>query len=125
LPPTQTYNTTKLMVWFTSNTSVNGQGWDAYYNSTDGIDENEILNSLNVFPNPAENILNVNFSISTPQNILLTLSTITGQAIYTQQIDSFTGTYSKTIDLTDISKGIYLLKVVGEKGTVNKKVVIE
>ena len=125
LPPTQTYNTTKLMVWFTSNTSVNGQGWDAYYNSTDGIDENEFLNSLNVFPNPAENLLNVNFSSNTPQNILLTISTITGQTIYKQQIDSFTGAYSKTIDLTDISKGIYLLKVVSEKGTVNKKVVIE
>jgi hypothetical protein len=125
LPPTQTYNTSKLRVWFTSNLSVNGQGWDAYYTSTDGIDENEILNSLNVFPNPAENILNINFLSSTAQNIFLTLSTITGQTVYSQQIDNFMGTYSKSIDISAISGGIYILKITGDKGTVNKKIVIE
>jgi len=126
LPPTVTYPTSKLMVRFTTNTTVTGQGWDAFYSSTVGIDENEISNSLNVFPNPAENILNINFSSNVTQNILLTLSTITGQTVYSQPIESFTGAYSKTIDLTGISKGIYLLKVISEKGnTVNKKVVIE
>ncbi len=71
-------------------------------------------NSIAVFPNPTESAVNISYGFNNPDTEV-TLTTMTGQIIY------FSRQMVQTIDLSDLSKGIYFLKItVGGESCVKK-----
>jgi PKD repeat protein len=76
-----------------------------------GINENSLSNTLSVFPNPGNGILNALFSTSTTDNYLLSISNILGQVVYEGELKNFSGTYTGQIDITSFGKGLYLFVV--------------
>jgi hypothetical protein len=97
--------------WSISNTGVND-----YFNS---------FSDLSVFPNPADNKLNISFTLDESQAFDIKLMTITGEVVYTEHSQGFVGNYVNTIDLSEMAKGVYVLNLSNEKGATNKKVVIK
>ncbi len=80
-----------------------------------GVNET-IKNSFNIYPNPTNNVLN----ITTPNsNYTIKLFNLQGQIV--QKIKSVTG--SKTIDLSNLSTGIYILKLTSQKASKTFKVI--
>jgi hypothetical protein len=69
------------------------------------IRENSILNTVSVFPNPAQKFLNVNF-YSANTELELKLTNMLGQVVYKEN-----ATTNKTIDVSEFSKGVYSLTV--------------
>jgi len=45
--------------------------------------------------------------------------------IYTEDLQQFVGEYTKSIDLTTYTKGVYFLEITTNNGVVNKKLILQ
>jgi hypothetical protein len=89
---------------------------------------NEIINStfFNVYPNPNEGNFTVSFEISKPAAYTLELKNTLGQVVYSENLPSdFAGQYSKQINISEYSKGIYTLSLNGAQQSINKKIIVD
>lgn len=73
-----------------------------------GLNENTILSNLIVYPNPTENKINVELNNSLEKKI--TVLDITGKVVY----ETKTWSSVETIDLANLSNGVYILQVQSE-----------
>lgn len=83
-------------------------------NTPDGINEIEIDNGTDVYPNPTAEGINVKTNLPTE----VTLYSINGRKIFAKIVS--TNTY---IPLTGITQGVYLLKLSNEKGVVEERLI--
>ena len=114
-----------VFITFSSNSTISFPGWEISYEIDNvSVDEQEIFSQLAVYPNPANDALNVNFRLEQNQNVEMRLVNITGEAVYTNVLSNVTGEISNRIDVSMLAKGIYILNLTSSEGTVNKKVVI-
>jgi hypothetical protein len=116
-----------LFLTFQSDGAFNAPGFTGEWEigNTAVNDQNDTFNQLRVYPNPAQNILNVSFSAEENQSFSIRLITVTGNVVYEQNTTDFSGHYVNTIDLSDMANGVYFLSLSSEKGSVNKKVVVK
>ena len=93
--------------------------------STLGIGNNGEDIGITLYPNPNNGkfILTLNANGNHDVNIVIYSST--GIEVYAESGVKISGKLTKNIDLSTLSKGIYNLKVAGEKGSVVKKFVIQ
>ena len=50
---------------------------------------------------------------------------VVGEVIYTENLEQFVGEYTKQIDLSNNSKGVYFLEITTNNGVVNKKLILQ
>ena len=67
----------------------------------------------------------LNFNLTDKQDVFITLCSVTGQIIYEQSLTQHQGAFEQTIDVQGKAAGIYTLRIVLEKGVVNRKLIIE
>jgi hypothetical protein len=80
------------------------------------ITDNELENNIKVYPNPTNNILNIELANSLElRNIEIT--TITGQKVLEST--------ASTIDVSGFQDGIYFIKIVSDKGILTQKFIKE
>ncbi|HSH64381.1 MAG TPA: zinc-dependent metalloprotease, partial [Bacteroidia bacterium] len=79
------------------------------------IGKTTLENSVAIFPNPTEDVLNISYGFNN-QNTQILLYDITGQTVYQS------AQMVQTIDLSTLSKGIYFLKIVLNGESCVKKV---
>jgi hypothetical protein len=125
LPPNVTSNSGKMMLIWSTNSSVRGTGWNASYSMTVGTEEKDNFTGLTVFPNPASEKVNISFTLTETQNVRIELVTLTGTLLHSETITSIKGGYSKSLDVSTLAKGIYMLKLTSDRGTSIRKIVIE
>lgn len=92
--------------------------------STADIDESELNNSVKIYPNPSNGVFELEFDSSIGSNIQVSVSNMSGQIVYSNQIESI-NTNNKSIDLRDLTSGIYSINIISDNHSVNKKLVIE
>lgn len=85
-------------------------------------EEVETLTGINVFPNPADYILNVEFR-ETLTNVTFEVITIDGKVLSEQSIDRTNRI--QTIDVTNLIPGIYMLNITSNEGQLLRKFVVE
>jgi|GEM_PF-6521941 len=111
-----------------SNANCKTVGDTAWITITDsckvGLKENSTIGNLSVFPNPTNG--NVTLQIETDQANQASLQIISmrGEIIFEEPSFNTLG-YTKTFDLSSYSKGIYYMKVISDKGSIVKKVVLQ
>jgi hypothetical protein len=76
---------------------------------------------VSVYPNPANDILNVNISGSDEKGATGSLFNMTGQVVLNKKMQNGTN----VIDISRLSNGVYLLKLVDNTGTQTFKIVVE
>jgi len=105
---------------------MNGAGFTANWEIATGIDgQDASFDQLMVYPNPVDNLLNISFNIDQTQSFDIKLISATGQVVYNEKTQDFTGQYLNRIDISNFAKGVYFLNMRSETGTVNKKVVVK
>ncbi len=84
------------------------------FKNTSGVDENSLseANGFNVYPNPVNNILNI--ELKNAKGGYVEILNITGQTIKTTKIDN---TNNVIIEVSDLSKGVYLCRYNNEEKT--------
>jgi hypothetical protein len=86
-----------------------------------GIEENQSLDGLNIWPNPNDGIFNLSMANSNEVFERVEIMNVEGQIIRQEQI------VSNSIVSYDISgqpAGLYFVKVYTDKGTYSKKIVL-
>lgn len=74
------------------------------------VEENE-LSELSVYPNPATNLVNINFSSVNAEQIEITVYNVLGEKIETIITESVIGENNTTIDLNKYSNGQYIVSI--------------
>ena len=117
----------KLFVIFQANGAENAAGWTADWEVGNvGVQQQAAgINYLNVYPNPANNKLNISFKTEESTSINVKLISVTGEVVYEENTADFAGKYFNTFDLAQVSKGVYFLSLTSNKGTVNEKVIVK
>jgi hypothetical protein len=113
-----------MLIW-TSNASVRGDGWEITYSPMVGTEEVAPFHELLVYPNPATQLVNVEFNMNEPQNVTIELLSLQGNILSKDALNYFKGQYANTIDVSAFAKGIYLLRLKSDKGTAVKKIVVQ
>jgi len=83
-----------------------------------GINENNLQNSVIIFPNPANDLLNVKLSQEFES---VEITNMLGQLLYSNKVtDSFL-----QIDISSYTSGVYFIRLKGENGLATKKFIKE
>ena len=89
------------------------------------IDQDKLAKEmeLSVFPNPASDVLNVNFNLDNPQNVKISLGNIIGQNLISKVSSQlYSGEQTHQLDLSELGAGYYLLTIETDRGMAAKKV---
>jgi Secretion system C-terminal sorting domain len=74
------------------------------------------------FPNPVTENLNVTVSSHKEMMAALSLYNAEGKLMQTREMQLFTGVNDDVLKMTDLSPGIYFLRVTTDEGTIEKKI---
>ncbi len=83
----------------------------------------EIKNFL-LYPNPTNCDLTISWTSIKNNNIRISISNLTGQRLFVEEIKSFAGKFNRTLNLKNYPKGIYLFHISTDNGSYNRKIVI-
>ncbi|XZF15681.1 T9SS type A sorting domain-containing protein [Chitinophagaceae bacterium MMS25-I14] len=72
---------------------------------------NASASELMVYPNPSDGIFNISFKTNTSEAYQLTVTDISGRISYEQSRNAVAGTNQSNVDLRNLSKGIYFIRV--------------
>lgn len=86
--------------------------------------EGSNINNFKVFPNPFNDILNVEFDLGETENVTIEMYTLHGQLVMNRNLGKLTeGNHILPVPFnTKLSSGMYLLRIVTENGSVVKRV---
>ena len=68
---------------------------------------------------------NVSFTSENKQSIEVRLVNLIGEIIFSENLEDFEGEYTHSFNLSEYSKGIYLLELDTDNGIVNKKLILQ
>jgi len=92
---------------------------------TVGLEEELFQNTiLNVYPNPAKDVVNVIFNANTNTNQILIID-ITGKEVVKQQLNFGIGLNETTISLNNLNTGVYFLSIISENKIETQKLIIQ
>ncbi len=94
------------------------------WEGTSTVENESLVNSLNVYPNPARDKFTVSVNNQEATNLTLELVNISGQVVYHHELKYVFG-IQEEIDASSFAKGVYYLKVNTGKETAVRKVVIQ
>lgn len=84
------------------------------------IDDPEFRWSVDAYPNPVSEMLNLRFNIDKPMDLQLELYDITGKKLVIKKLPSVMPGGRATLDFSGLRKGIYILKITNEKQKIRK-----
>ena len=126
LPEPVTSPSGKMFIAFSTNGSVTEQGWEGYYISTFvGLEENnDPQQEISIYPNPADDFLNIKLNFASAGNYHLSLLAPDGKIIFQDAGDSQNSLYVKLLNVAELGTGIYIIRITTPKSVINRKVII-
>ena len=70
---------------------------------------------LKTYPNPAQSIVNLDFDSAENQKIALTVFNLSGQVMHLEHFDALQGKQQRTLDVSNLPNGLYVVHLAGEK----------
>jgi hypothetical protein len=117
-------NGSLFIVWYT-NSSASSQGWKMSYEVDNiSVPENSPVHSLDIYPNPASDMLNVLFKSEKDETVDIRLVSLTGKVILEEVIGSSAGNYHSVLDVKALPDGMYFLELESSSSKLVSKVVI-
>ncbi len=89
-----------------------------------GIDE-LLERSLRIYPNPSEGVFKLEFSSSLGEDMEIRITNMMGQIVLEDEIESFSGSYRKRLEMGAYRSGVYLLQLITERATVNRRIILQ
>ena len=76
-------------------------------------------------PNPATDVLNIQFNGMNSDQINVVMVNLQGQTVYSNQFVDVSGNTNKSIDVSNLEKGMYILKFVTENEVIAKQIIVQ
>jgi len=86
-------------------------------------DYNDLSDNIILYPNPTNDILNINLSNVTSK-ISITIINILGEVIY-KLSENTSGNFTKSIDLHLYNKGLYIVNIEKDNQSINYKIILK
>jgi hypothetical protein len=83
------------------------------------------INNFVTFPNPSKDIFNVSFTSVAKQDLRIRILNVIGEELINDKKQEFIGEYTKQINLSAYTKGVYFLEITTNNGVVNKKLILQ
>ncbi len=94
------------------------------WEGTSAVENESLVNTLNVFPNPAQDKFTISVTSGEAMDLMLELVNLSGQSVYRHELKSVFG-IQEEIETSGFAKGVYYLKVNTGKDTAIRKVIIQ
>jgi hypothetical protein len=99
---------------------------DINLTSATGIAEIPLVSNIQIFPNPASDLVTVEFDLVDDKNISVEMKDVLGRLIKTGERSYLqAGHHQISMPLGDVAKGIYFISVNSHAQVLTKKLVIE
>ena len=79
--------------------------------------------TISVYPNPTNNIVNINYNLEDSSTVILRLTNIQGQIISETKVDKSNGLQTDSIDLSNESAGMYFLTITSGNNSHTTKII--
>jgi PKD repeat protein len=89
------------------------------------IVETNLNLGVDVMPVPANDYVDVKFTDVTASDVVIEVSDMIGRNVFTKNIATVNGNQSSRIDVSNWSKGVYMLKVSADGSSTIRKIVVE
>jgi len=97
-----------------------------YNPSNVGIDEvSQTIFNVSLYPNPTNGKFKIDFTVSKPTSLDLSIVDITGKIIHFENKHLVSGYNQITFDLSNEAKGMYFIELISEGNSIAKKVLID
>lgn len=115
-------------ILFWENDSLTGYGNDDIFltQMNDILVSSNLQNNIidcNIFPNPANNFINIIIH-NVNNNSTIQIIDLFGKVIYQNEMKLTSDRIYKQINVSNVQKGMYVIKISSEKGVVSKKVIL-
>lgn len=104
-----------------------------YYLSLGGVDRTGVIykgiaaatgdGNVLIQPNPNKGQFNVSVAINEAVDLSVEIVNALGQSVFQDEVGQFSGTYSRDMDISTLSSGVYLLKVSRDEVVTTHKIV--
>lgn len=137
--------------WILNGTDIAGANLQQYTAATSGLYKVSVMDSLGcvgvsneinvvvtavnnvdpskigmlIAPNPNRGQFRIQFNVKNRETLDISVLNITGQQVYRKSYDKFSGEFNETINLQNVSPGIYMLKVTHGDNHYLKRMVID
>jgi hypothetical protein len=88
-----------------------------------GLDELQ-MQTLEIYPNPSEGIVNISYELNDKSLSRIRLISITGEILRIFDMESKVFV-EKSINLSDLNAGIYLIEIESKKQTIRKRILLK
>ncbi len=89
-----------------------------------GIDDINENTTLNIYPNPTDGMLQIDYQFEGNRNLQLQVFDAIGRQVHQQKANAFNG-FNHQLNLANFAKGVYMLSITSEEGTARKQIVIQ
>lgn len=90
------------------------------------LEENDVLSSINVYPNPSSANTNVEFDLTNTSIVNVTLTDLTGKLISQPVNGEMTeGNHKVSLDLSNVQAGVYLVEITVNGVSKIEKLIVE
>jgi hypothetical protein len=126
LPPMMTSTGQSIYIEFRTDSVNQDNGWEVTYaTSVTGINNSKVSELVEVFPNPARETLTLVLNNLKRKRATVTLTSALGTSLFTEIIDGRESITTKSIDISSVKAGLYILRIYMDDIIIMKKVLIE
>lgn len=123
-PEPVTSSSGKIMLAFQTNSSIQGQGWEAWYDINTGIPDNTQEFGFSIIPNPVTSEVKFSFSLPTGQQVSIWIFDVVGKESLKIPDEYLTeGRHTVAANLGNLKEGIYFCRVQIGNETITKKII--
>ena len=98
----------------------------AFTGTVTGIDvQKNFLNNMEIYPNPCSQNINVNVNLIYSGQTTFEILDLTGKVVLSKTTTLPLGESSETIDISNLPKGFYIVRLISESGIETSKISIE
>jgi len=85
----------------------------------------EAVTQLQVYPNPANDYINVSFNVEETQQATIILRDAAGRVVYNENIYAAAGFNNQQIELSSLSKGVYFVQLQTASSSENTRLILK
>lgn len=115
----------RMKVHFVSDNWDQDEGFRMEYYALAAVEDYNGLEDLKVYPNPATDYINVEFSLAQSETITMQLMDLTGKVLKQNTVEGLDGVNQHTLDIQGVAQGMYLLEISTPSGKSVRKITVK
>lgn len=86
------------------------------------VQENNLIAGVNVFPNPSNSVVNVEFEVQNQENVTVSILNTVGQTVSSNNLGSVSGVQTTQMDVSSLESGMYIVRIKTANGETTKRI---